>query len=60
MARQEPDREPPTQLYMLQLMARDVSRCIDEGYIEEAQTTLKLIKMYADNVLLELDLEEEE
>ena len=60
MAEEKPNHEPPTNLYMLQLMARDLSRCIDDGYIEEAQTTLTLIKMYADNVSRELNLEEEE
>tara|TARA_R100001460_G_C3550574_1_gene175121 strand:+ start:1322 stop:1504 length:183 start_codon:yes stop_codon:yes gene_type:complete len=60
MAEQKPNHEPPTDLHMLQLFARDLSRCIDLGYTEEAKTTLALIKMYADDVLRSLDLEDEE
>ena len=60
MARQEPDTEPPTNLEMLEIFARDLRRCIDRNDIEQAQVTARLIELYAKDVQLELTLEEEE
>lgn len=60
MARQEPDREPPTNLDMLEIFTRDVRRCIDNGQFKEAHVTLRLIELYAKDVMDELELEDEE
>lgn len=60
MARQEPYTEPPTNLEMLEIFARDLRRCIDRNDIEQAQVTARLIELYAKDVQLELTLEEEE